>query len=1576
MSDSPDSLSDRSADAKTGNNDDIASPSEPRASGPGMTVSRVFSTDGVSPYDQLAWSKRSAVIAASDGHEVFRQDDVEFPESWSDDSVRITASKYFWGQQGTDERESSLRQLINRVCLIATWGYIDGYFVSDDDAERFESELKWLCLNQYGSFNSPVWFNLGCNPNNQGYCWDSRNSAVAFCADVPWSTYQISACFIVSVEDNILSISKRAVTEMAIFKDGSGAGSDNSRLRSSRERIRGGGYASGPVSFMSVYDQVAKTTKSGGKTRRAAKMEIIRCDHPDVMEFIKAKEIEEAKAHALIREGYEANFNGVAYGSVLFQNSNFSVRVTDDFMRAVEADAEWQTLSVVTGEPIAADGTRMPVYRAREIIDAVAEGTWRCGDPGLQYDDVIQQWNTCSNTDKIWSTNPCCFVGDTLVRTSEGKLPIRELARMSMIGMKLPMAFSFDFDAGVPVLRQIEHAWKAGETKRLVEVRTDKGMVFRCTPEHRFYLRSGKPIQAIALKPEDRLRKIGRSRIGKDPRSSIETKNGTFYQSRWMWEQANGPIPDGYEVHHKNEDRWDDRLSNLELKAQFDHRSDHQRGQSNSRYIECPESLLVETWEAIEASYKPSDRRSKPGVTVQKWNSYIRSHPTLKGVVPMAQSPTLGGNIRGMTWSEFSAWIDEYRSLVNDRVESVAIIDLDEPVAVYDIEVDGVHNFGITDLNNRHDIVVHNSEYVFLDDTACNLASLNLLKFRRPDGTFDAQRFRAACRIFITAQEILVDHASYPTPEIALNSHRFRPLGLGYANLGALIMSMGLPYDSDEARSLAGAITAIMTGEAALASAQHAANLGAFDGFAANREPMMRVMFQHRNATWTVPQGLGGVGYDIAVLWHEANTVWNDAVLLGGKHGYRNSQFTVIAPTGTIAFMMGCDTTGVEPDIALVKYKQMAGRGMLKLVNRTVPMALETLGYSEAMIKGIIHCIDNTDTIENCWHLNPDHLPVFDCAFPPANGTRSIHWRGHVRMLAAVQPFVSGSISKTINMPADSTVTDIREAYLEGWRLGLKAMAIYRDNSKGSQPVSTAQTPRGLEVDPASKTEDIHDNRVEFHGGTDGGDPRDPDVDRGVPVEDRIPDGSLTSAPMVGEDAHFLFPSKPPAPDGPEGDILSVYAPLAIPSRRGGFYGGTLAEVGDVWDILADHAVRTVPADSEGGDDPRTMADIAREILASPSKPTLGEGAGGAQGPPWHMLVSYGAGGIVVDEDEVRRVISALLPFGWAGDTPSKILSRILAGDPDTLAGLTRNPHRQRLPDTRDAVAHKFNINGTEGYFHVGMFLDGRPGELFITMAKEGSTLGGAMDAFATSVSMMLQYRVPLDVIVAKFSGANYDPKGFTKNPDIPIAKSITDYVARWLGMRFLPGYRETHAPRRPSGLEGEASHDLGRDADDTAVVRGSILQHPVDPGSAGADRSPGVAGGATAVRVRDDGSGGPGARRGPGSIGPGHGTDSAARLKGGTSDNDAGLLDIDPVDGGHISGSDYPDSSRADRSPGVPFGPAEQGRRSSGRQADGLSAVAVTDGAVCDVCGQLMIRRAGPCYVCDSCGNTSGGCS
>nr|WP_240907024.1 vitamin B12-dependent ribonucleotide reductase [Paludisphaera rhizosphaerae] len=911
----------------------------------GMVVPRVFSTEGVSPFDEVEWDFRSAAIKDEKGRAIFEQVDCEIPRSWSQLATNVVVSKYFYGDisggngsPADGKREYSVRQLVDRVTrTIADWGREDGYFASDDDAAKFYDELSALCLNQYGSFNSPVWFNVGlfhsygiAGPANN-WRWDEETRTIVAAANA-YETPQSSACFIQSVSDDMDGIMRLAHSEAMLFKFGSGTGTDLSTLRSSREKLAGGGKPSGPVSFMRVYDAVASVVKSGGKTRRAAKMQTLKIWHPDVLEFIECKIKEEAKAQALIKQGYEANFNGEAYSSVLFQNANLSVRCSDAFLDAAEKDGEWTTKAVLSGRP-------MDTYSAKMLLDRISEGTWLCGDPGVQYEDTIQRWHTCPNTAPINSSNPC-------------------------------------------------------------------------------------------------------------------------------------------------------------------------------------------------------------------------------------------------------------------------------------------------------------SEYMFVDDSACNLASLNLVRFVDADGAFDVERFRAAVRVFITAQEILVDHASYPTQKIAANSHKFRPLGLGYANLGSMLMSAGLPYDSEEGRAVAAAITAVMHGQAYLTSAEHAGRVGAFDGFAINREPMLNVMGMHRDAAYKIDEKAP------EAIRTAAHRIWDECLEVGRANGFRNSQVTVLAPTGTIAFMMDCDTTGIEPDIALVKYKLLAGGGMLKIVNRTVPSALRKLGYDEPEIRGVLDYIDAHDTIEGAPGLKDEHLSIFDCAFAPPQGGRSIHYLGHLRMMAAVQPFLSGAISKTCNLPNEATIEDIRETYLEGWKLGLKALAIYRDGSKGSQPVSTKSEEKSAEASKAAE-----------------------------------------AAPA-------------PAP---------------------------------------------------------TPVVVAVESLKPAAAP---------------------------------------------------VTTTIVA-----------KPRRERLPHTRRSITHKFDIQGHEGYINVGFYPDGRPGELFITMAKEGSTIGGLMDVLGTSISIGLQYGVPLEVFVNKFAHSRFEPAGFTKNQDIPIAKSIADYIFRWLGMEFIDGYREANSPNR-GGYEEPAAKPAAVEASAAPVLK------------------------------------------------------------------------------------------------------------------------------------------------------------
>ena len=837
-------------------------PAQARSALRGLTFRRLYSDGVTHPFDQVEWELRTAAISNDKGEVFFEQKDVEVPKSWSMTATNIVTQKYFHGKAGTPERERSVRQLVGRVVeTITGFGAKGGYFRTAADRDAFRDELAAILVNQVASFNSPVWFNVGVEEKPQA-----------------------SACFINAVGDSMASILDLAKTEGMLFKFGSGTGSNLSSLRSSTESLSAGGTASGPVSFMKGFDSFAGAIKSGGKTRRAAKMVILNVDHPDVLEFIDCKAKEERKAWDLIEAGWDGSFGGEVYNNVLFQNANHTVRVTDEFMEAVEAGREYACHAVTTGQPLA-------THDARSVLRRMAEAAWICGDPGIQYDTTINRWNPCKATHRINASNPC-------------------------------------------------------------------------------------------------------------------------------------------------------------------------------------------------------------------------------------------------------------------------------------------------------------SEYMFVDDSACNLASLNLMKFAREDGGFDVERFRHAVDVVFAAQEMLVDEASYPTPAIERNSHDFRPIGLGYANLGALLMYAGLPYDGDEGRAYAAAVTSLMHGQAFLTSSRIAAEIGPFRVYEPNRDTFLGVIGMHRDAAAEISRV--GVPKE---LYEAQLGVWDLTLESGRQHGYRNAQATVLAPTGTIGFMMDCDTTGVEPDLALVKYKKLVGGGTIRIVNNTVPHALARLGYTEPQVNEIVAWIDEKGTVEGAPHLAAAHLPVFDCAFKAVGGTRSIAAMGHVRMMAAVQPFLSGAISKTVNLPQDATVEDISKVYVEGWRLGLKAIAVYRDGCKKTQPLSTA----------ARKSDD------------------------GV--------------------------------KGTKGLATPAAAPAAAPAA---------------------------------------------------------------------------------------------------------------------------GPRRKKLPDERRALTHKFSVGGHEGYITVGLYEDGTPGEIFLTMAKEGSTISGLMDAFATAISLTLQYGVPLEALVEKFSHMRFEPAGYTKNPEIPIAKSLVDYIFRYLASRFL----------------------------------------------------------------------------------------------------------------------------------------------------------------------------------------------
>jgi ribonucleoside-diphosphate reductase alpha chain len=1193
----------------------------------GLRFPRLFTRAGVHPFDEVEWELRSAAITNENGKVVFEQKDVEFPKFWSQMATNVVTSKYFRGQVGTPQRERSVKQLIGRVAkTIAGWGRTNAYFATEMDAQAFEDELTHILLHQKGSFNSPVWFNCGVEEKPQ-----------------------CSACFINSVGDTMEGILNLAKTEGLLFKWGSGTGTNFSALRSSREAIGGGGTASGPVSFMKGFDAFAGVIKSGGRTRRAAKMVILNADHPDIVDYIKCKAEEEKKAWTLIDAGYDASLNGPAYASIFFQNSNNSVRVTDEFMKAVEDNADWVTHAVTDGRP-------MDTYKARDLMDMICDAAHQCGDPGLQFDTTINDWHTCPNTARINASNPC-VTGDTLVATADGLRRIEDLVggTARVIGAD-----------GAPHL--VTNIFPTG-TKQVYRLRSRAGYEVRLTADHKVLTTNrgdvaAKDLQAgdgLMLQPSgfgrralgDRLalavgvalgdgcltrsHSAGRvqeivtltmsadeDRILSDIAGAVNAEKrlqravGAVGRADDVHVRVAGstsrlsfssqPVVDAFKEIAVLDEGSDgkrltdagfdlDRPSTAALLrglfssdgtvANYGEKSQYVALDSSSLELLQQVQLLLLSF-GIKAKLYTERRGGVTSATLPDGRGGSRVYPVKEmhslrisrssrlifereiGFHP--QSPKAAA-LRSMN-DEFAT----YRDNLTDEIESIEplgeepVFDLTEPVTSHFV---------------ANGLVIHNcSEYMFLDDSACNLASVNLMKFVGAGGAFDVAAYKHACGTLITAQEIIVDNASYPTPKIEKNSHDFRPLGLGYANLGALLMSWGVPYDSAAGRAVAGALTALMHGHANATSARIAAAKGPFAGFEKNREPMLRVIRKHHAAVDTIE-----AGYVPAEIMDAVRATWEECEALGIENGYRNSQVTVIAPTGTIAFMMDCDTTGIEPDIALVKYKKLAGGGMLKIVNLTVPEALRRLGYGEETVNRIVRFIDEHETIEGAPGLKEEHLPVFDCAFKPRHGVRSIHYLGHIRMMEAVQPFISGAISKTVNMPEDATARDIADAYFESWKGGLKAVAVYRDGSKRSQPLSTSKEDKGA-------------------------------VKAGAPA------------------------------------LQVVQAPAA--------------------------------------------------------------------------------------------------------------------------------PKRRRLPDERKSITHKFSVAGHDGYLTVGMYEDGAPGEIFIVMAKAGSTLSGVMDSFATAVSLGLQHGVPLELYVSKFAHVRFEPHGFTKNSDIPIAKSIVDYIFRWLGIKFL----------------------------------------------------------------------------------------------------------------------------------------------------------------------------------------------
>ena len=1287
-------ISDRTAGVVTTERDATAK----KRTAPGLSFKRFFTKTGVSPYDEIEWELRLAQITDAQGGVIFEQKDIEVPKDWSMTATNIVASKYLHGKLDTPERETGVRQLVSRVAeTIRDWGVKGGYFHTADDAAIFHDELVHLLLQQKAAFNSPVWFNVGCDrlePNSdaQNWHWNPVEQRVEY-GITGYRNPQCSACFINSVQDSLDSILTLAKTEGMLFKWGSGTGTNLSPLRSSSESLSGGGTASGPLSFMKGFDAFAGVIKSGGKTRRAAKMVILNIDHPDIVDFIECKQKEEAKAWALVDCGYDGSGpDSEAYSSIFFQNANNSVRVTDDFMYAVVRDGDFSTRAVKDGNPVS-------TYKARDLLRKISDAAWHCGDPGMQYDTTVNRWHTSKNTARINASNPC-VTGDTKVATAEGWQRIDQLVGHT--------ARVFGAD-GQPHF--VERIFPTG-TKPVYCLRTAAGYELRLTGEHRILTQNRGDVPASDLRPGDQIvlqgAGFGRRSLGERLAFGIGVAVGDGCLSRTehdgakvqeiitiVMDMSEAPILESLaeEVNARkavlkprgSSGRNDavavsvahapvSRLSFssqpvVELFKQF---AVLDQGSHNKQFTELVFDLDRNSMAAVLRGLFTSDGTVANNGEKSQYISLDSSSEVLlqqvqlmllafgiksklyserRGAITSSVLPDGKGGEReypvgpmySLRISRSSRFIFE-REIGFDRAsaKAAALAELNQQVGAYRdsmsdefLSLTPLGEAPVYDLTEpvtshfaANGLLVHNcSEYMFLDDSACNLASLNLLKFA-PSGTFDVEAYRYACAIIITAQEILVDNSGYPTEAIGRNSHDYRPLGLGYANLGALLMASGLPYDSEAGRDYAACLTAIMCGEAYLQSSKiaefcrslepatpltHTAEItgGACPGWYVNREPFLDVIRMHRASvnninSRNVP----------AALYEASKATWDDALQHGEKFGYRNSQVTVLAPTGTIGFMMDCDTTGIEPDLALVKYKKLVGGGMIKIVNNTVPCALFKLGYSADQTNAIVSYIDATGTIEGAPAIRDEHLAVFDCSFKPTKGTRTIHYSGHLRMMAATQPFISGAISKTINMPESASVDDIMEAYIQAWKQGLKAVAIYRDGSKKAQPLSSM--------------------------------------------------GSATAK-----------------------------------SSAVGLSGGT--------------------PDSGGSESKDSYSE--RE-LPDPSA-------------------------------EPPRAV------------------------------------RHRLPDERLSITHKFKVGGHEGYLTVGLYKNGTPGELFITMAKEGSTVSGLMDSFACAVSIALQHGVPLKLLCEKFAHTRFEPSGWSNNPDIGYAKSIMDYIFRWLQLRFLTGQQQ-----------------------------------------------------------------------------------------------------------------------------------------------------------------------------------------
>ena len=1214
-------------------------------------IGRLFTSAGVDPYDEIVWERRDARLTNwLDGSIAFEQLGVEFPTTWSLNATNIVSQKYFRGSLGTAEREWSLKQVVDRIVdTITDWGVADGYFAGDE-AEVFRAELKYILVTQRAAFNSPVWFNIGV-------------------AGVP---QQASACFILAVDDEMPSILNWYREEGLIFKGGSGAGVNLSRIRSSFELLEGGGTASGPVSFMRGADASAGTIKSGGKTRRAAKMVILDADHPDVEQFVWAKAIEERKARVLADAGFDMGLDGADSFSVQYQNANNSVRVTDEFMQAVVDDADWDLTAVTTGEVLR-------TVKARQLWREIAEAAWECADPGLQFDTTINRWHTAPDHGRITASNPC-FTGDALVHTDKGLIRFDELFARANIGEEFRV---WTHDVTNPDMPSDEmhlttpEAFMITGKNAVQRLRFSNGMELRCTPSHRIFTLNRGYVEADALTHEDRVRSLDLAApaLGADWAMPVQT-DWEHYRSKgdrelplrlpevwsdtfahylgWLVGDGSTSGTSTVTIYGSADDRDEILPAHQELLEDInDGRliklSDQANGTVQLRLTRRP---LKKFMEALGVASVTGEHKTIPwaieqapadivsaflrglfdadgcavhnpekgsyvglgsisvellrgaqrmlstfGITSRMYNvrrpgashfSYERKDGSVANYESKASYDL---RITGRSMHRFAAEIgfslSRKSNTLRDAIVGHEVYDVDTSVRLVERSDEGIElTYNLSEPRNHsyvvNGVVVRNcSEYFHVDNSACNLASINLLKYLQDDGGFDVGAFTHTIDTVFTAQEILVGRADYPTEKIGDTTRALRQLGLGYANLGALIMALGLPYDSDEGREWAAAITSLMTASAYAASARTAARIGPFDGYEREAEAMLRVLEMHRTAN----DALGQTDSVPDDLVDAAAGAWDRALADASVHGVRNSQATVLAPTGTIGLAMDCDTTGIEPDLALVKTKKLVGGGTMSIVNQTIPRALRRLGYTPEQVDDIVAYIDEHMSVIGAPHLAAEHVPVFACSM----GDNTIHYEGHIRMMGAVQPFLSGGISKTANMPEDATVEDIEGLHMLAWELGLKSVAIYRDNCKLGQPLSSSKAPAAVEAG-------------------------------------------------------------------------------------------------------------------------------------------------------------------------VQQVIERIV----------------------------HRPVRQKMPRTRRGRTFEFRVADCKGFATIGEYDDGHPGEIFLTVSKQGSTMAGVMDAFAKSVSYGLQYGVPLRAFVEAFTNMRFEPAGMTDDPDIRFASSIMDYLFRRLAIEYM----------------------------------------------------------------------------------------------------------------------------------------------------------------------------------------------